>query len=462
MTEKINELSKKTLRRYVKKSDDEVSKNISRGGTSLRGSEKKKHTNRVLGHGAATDRLRAMSSGQSYQTGVEIAKNNKKEFFSTEDVVNEPSKKTISEISKQKAYDYIAHASIDKSFRAHDNGRMNFDGTRNTPEGRAEQEKNNKRHGRRSWGIQVAASKLAGKGLHKSFSSKVAATEETAVNEGSHVYHVVGDRGVVAKYDDHDSNRAIRHMSKLEDSTGKVHHVHRVSKKDGKITKSWSWSDSQQRYAPHDDWKGDHFNEDTNSGTRDMNINELSKKTLGGYIKAAAHDKVLNRVNRDEVIGKYKAATDGIDAAMHPNVSGGDGDSLSASRYRIKKAQYKAEDDFDRRDRNRNTGISRAVKRLTRENADVNEDMKEFSNPTGRTPIKVVDALGKTTTDGLGKGVSLLEAVVAEDAVAVEDIVDSILRAKVMEALYGEDPEDPEEEDDDQDESDEEDEGSEE
>lgn len=52
-----------------------------------------------------------------------------------------------------------------------------------------------------------------------------------------------------------DSTPAIRQASKLEDDTGRVHQVHRVV--DGKIEKSWSWSDSQQRYAPHTDYKGE-------------------------------------------------------------------------------------------------------------------------------------------------------------------------------------------------------------
>jgi hypothetical protein len=166
-------------------------------------------------------------------------------------------KKTISEISKQKAYDYISHASIDKSFQAMDVERANHDGSRRTAAGRAEQDKASKTHGRRSWGIQVAASKLAGaKGLNKAFKSKVPATEETDMNETA-----------------------------------------------------------------------------------------------------------------------------------------------------------------------------------------------EFNNPTGHTKPTVVDALGKTTTDGLGKGV-ILESVINEDAVALSDAVDAILRAKIDEALFGAAEEETEESED--------------
>lgn len=90
----------------------------------------------------------------------------------------------LTEISKQKLYDYIGHASMDKSFRAHDNGfsqgyvRGRYDmGNKHASRDMEADDKNNKRHGRRSAGIQLAAAKLAGKGLDKYSSSRIHAKD---------------------------------------------------------------------------------------------------------------------------------------------------------------------------------------------------------------------------------------------------------------------------------------------
>ena len=77
-------------------------------------------------------------------------------------------------------------------------------------------------------------------------------TESAPVRGGD---YVVVDHDGKAQGKHKDSGPAIRQASKLEDETGKVHQVHRVV--DGKIEKSWGWSDSQQRYAPHTDYKGE-------------------------------------------------------------------------------------------------------------------------------------------------------------------------------------------------------------
>lgn len=77
-------------------------------------------------------------------------------------------------------------------------------------------------------------------------------SEAEAVADG---YHVVDHRGKRVGNVHKDSNYAIRAADKAEDASGYVHHVHHV--KGGKIQKSWQFSDSQQRYAPHTDWKGE-------------------------------------------------------------------------------------------------------------------------------------------------------------------------------------------------------------
>lgn len=76
--------------------------------------------------------------------------------------------------------------------------------------------------------------------------------EEYKVPDG---YHVTGGKTNANHGHFKDSNAAIRVANRLEDKTGYVHHVHHV--KGGKIQKSWMFSDSQQKYAPHTDFKGE-------------------------------------------------------------------------------------------------------------------------------------------------------------------------------------------------------------
>ncbi len=58
------------------------------------------------------------------------------------------------------------------------------------------------------------------------------------------------------------SSAAIRHADRQEGKTGYVHMVHHV--KDGKIQKSWGFSDSYQGFKSTSDFKGDHFRESVN------------------------------------------------------------------------------------------------------------------------------------------------------------------------------------------------------
>ena len=90
----------------------------------------------------------------------------------------------IDEISKRKAYNYISHASVDKSFAAHDHAhhqgyvRGQYDaGNKYVQKDMEYLDKLSKKHANRSTGIQRAASKLGGQGVGKHFTSKVPATE---------------------------------------------------------------------------------------------------------------------------------------------------------------------------------------------------------------------------------------------------------------------------------------------
>lgn len=88
-------------------------------------------------------------------------------------------------------------------------------------------------------------------------------------------------------------------------------------------------------------------------------IDELSKKTLGSYVKKAG-------VNRTHIAGKQKSVDDamtGVSAAMR-YVS--DTDNLDKSRKQLKKVSNR----LDNKDFNRQQGISKAVDRLTKEEAE--------------------------------------------------------------------------------------------
>lgn len=95
-----------------------------------------------------------------------------------------------------------------------------------------------------------------------------------------------------------DSTPAIRQASKLEDDTGRVAHVHRVV--DGKIEKSWSWSDGQQRYAPHDDFKGD----SAHLYMRE-NLDRASVFLQGTYVGKIA-DSLKDNVNEGKFVDKIR------------------------------------------------------------------------------------------------------------------------------------------------------------
>ena len=97
-------------------------------------------------------------------------------------------------------------------------------------------------------------------------------------------------------------------------------------------------------------------------------LEELSKKTLGSYVKKAG-------VNRTHIAGKQKSVDDaitGVSAAMR-YVS--DTDNLDKSRSQLKKVSNR----LDNKDFNRQQGISKAVDRLTKEEA---EGLDELSRGT--------------------------------------------------------------------------------
>jgi hypothetical protein len=77
--------------------------------------------------------------------------------------LEEKSPEQIDELKKSTVANYVGAASVDKSFAAHDIGKINqiaaTDGT--TAAERAERERLNKRHGKRSLGIAMAVKKLA-------------------------------------------------------------------------------------------------------------------------------------------------------------------------------------------------------------------------------------------------------------------------------------------------------------
>ncbi len=97
-------------------------------------------------------------------------------------------------------------------------------------------------------------------------------------------------------------------------------------------------------------------------------IDELSKKTLGSYVKKAG-------VNRTHIASKQKSVDDamtGVSAAMR-YVS--DTDNLDKSRKQLKKVSNR----LDNKDFNRQQGISKAIDRLTKEEA---EGLDELSRGT--------------------------------------------------------------------------------
>ena len=119
-------------------------------------------------------------------------------------------------------------------------------------------------------------------------------------------------------------------------------------------------------------------------------IDELSKKTLGSYVKKAG-------VNRTHIAGKQKSVDDamtGVSAAMR-YVS--DTDNLDKSRSQLKKVSNR----LDNKDFNRQQGISKAVDRLTKEEAEqVVEGQKPYvsseSGGVGRSAVAhVLDSKGK-------------------------------------------------------------------
>jgi hypothetical protein len=119
-------------------------------------------------------------------------------------------------------------------------------------------------------------------------------------------------------------------------------------------------------------------------------IDELSKKTLGSYVKKAG-------VNRTHIAGKQKSVDDamtGVSAAMR-YVS--DTDNLDKSRSQLKKVSNR----LDNKDFNRQQGISKAIDRLTKEEAEqVVEGQKPYvsseSGGIGRSAVAhVLDSKGK-------------------------------------------------------------------
>lgn len=97
-----------------------------------------------------------------------------------------------------------------------------------------------------------------------------------ALEDGHYVVNHMGK--VVGKHKD--SNAAVRQANREEDRTSRVHAVHKV--KDGKVEKSWHFSDSQQRYAPHQDYKGENAHHLMHE-SEEMNLDEAATDYGGDF-----------------------------------------------------------------------------------------------------------------------------------------------------------------------------------
>lgn len=152
--EQLDELSKKTLGSYVKKATTKVADhgfyhgvNAERSGVSDRNTQwhAKKELKRRKGISKAVDRLTKEDLDQMSDDDIN-------ELIENIEQLDELSKKTLGS--------YIKSASIDKSFHAHDIGLENGIGQAGGKPDREYQNKENKKHAKRSLGIQRAVDKL--------------------------------------------------------------------------------------------------------------------------------------------------------------------------------------------------------------------------------------------------------------------------------------------------------------
>lgn len=128
---------------------------------------------------------------------------------------------------------------------------------------------------------KYAAETAFHKGYDKAAAEAKKKNEEVELDEA---YYVT--KGITQTHDKpfKTSTAAIAHANKEEDRTGRTHIVTHV--KDGKIHKQWQYSPDHRGYASYTDYKG----EDARShGIKESveQIDELSKKTLGSYVKKA-------------------------------------------------------------------------------------------------------------------------------------------------------------------------------
>lgn len=162
-------------------------------------------------------------------------------------------------------------------------------------------------------------------------------------------------------------------------------------------------------------------------------IDELSKKTLGSYVKKAG-------VNRTHIAGKQKSVDDamtGVSAAMR-YVS--DTDNLDKSRSQLKKVSNR----LDNKDFNRQQGISKAVDRLTKEEAEQIDELspstmgsyakKASADFTARKPKMGYDGqLKKMQNRRVGVN-RALDKMYGEEAEQIDELSHDTLRRYRMKA----------------------------
>lgn len=226
-------------------------------------------------------------NGDDVFAATNVKQASRKPYYGYEDSeaksVNE---EILDEVSKSKLLDYIQSASMDKSFHASDIGTMNYKAAtgHGSVSNSADRSHANLKHRNRSKGIQTAAAKLAGninnvpgtiytnvkpngafaKGLvrlgkikPRPYYAKVSASESVQYNlsevninlHPNHLYTVTGpNANHISTHKT--STGAISKASSLEDATGYIHRAHKLSP-EGRILKTWEYSDSAQGYVTH-------------------------------------------------------------------------------------------------------------------------------------------------------------------------------------------------------------------
>ena len=173
-------------------------------------------------------------------------------------------------------------------------------------------------------------------------------------------------------------------------------------------------------------------------------INEISKSLAARYVVKAAADRAKQTDARNDAESKRFYTKMPHQLVKDYGETDDDFNQRKKNVVKRRNGLIAARDVADRKMNNRNSGLYKAgrilaredAERLTKEESDMNEDMKEFSNASGKTsPLKPVDALGKGAKDGLGKEFIL---TIAEGNVAgLERMVDEALRARIDEVLFG-------------------------